>query len=100
LAAPSDVNGIGVKYYLMYKALKRRRRKTLNSRTTGMLLGVLLIIIALILGAVQHFGVYNIYGTDDYKWYFYGLVGVIGLIGIILAAWYFMKTEQPKKAAE
>jgi Na+/melibiose symporter-like transporter len=45
---------------------------------------------------VQHFGVYNIYGSEDYKWYFYGLVGVIGLIGIILAVWPLMKTEQPK----
>jgi Na+/melibiose symporter-like transporter len=66
----------------------------------GMLLGGLLILIALILGAVQHFGVYNIYGSEDYKWYFYGLVAVIGLIGIILAAWPLMKTEQPKKPAE
>jgi hypothetical protein len=62
----------------------------------GMLLGGLLILIALILGLVQHFGVYNIYGIEDYKWYFYGLVGVIGLIGIILAVWPLMKTEQPK----
>lgn len=72
----------------------------MNSKTMGMSVGVLLIIIALILGLVQHFGVYPIYGSEDYKWYFYGLVGVIGLIGIVLAAWYFMKTEQPKKAAE
>lgn len=72
----------------------------MNSKTMGMSVGVLLIIIALILGLVQHFGVYNIYGSEDYKWYFYGLVGVIGVIGIVLAAWYFMKTEQPKKAAE
>jgi hypothetical protein len=76
----------------------------LNSRTIGMLFGVLLIIIALILGALQHFyyGPNNqsLYGSDANKWYFYGLVGVIGLVGIILAAWYFMKTEQPQKAAQ
>jgi Na+/melibiose symporter-like transporter len=60
-------------------------------------LGVLLIIIALILGAVQHFTSYNIYGDEGNKWYFYGLVGVIGLIGIILAAWSLMKTEAPAK---
>ncbi len=74
----------------------------MNSRMTGMLVGVLLIIIALVLGAVRYLGAYDFgvsYGSGS-GWYFYGLVGVIGLIGIILAAWYFMKTEQPKKAAE
>jgi Na+/melibiose symporter-like transporter len=69
----------------------------LNSKMMWMVIGALLIIIAIILGVVQHFQVYNIYGDDSNKWYFYGLVGVIGLIGIILAAWSFMKTEQPKK---
>ena len=68
--------------------------------------GVVLIIIALILGAVQHFGMYNFYGDDANKWYFYGLVGIVGLIGIILAAWGAMKkttqmatatTSQPKQ---
>jgi Na+/melibiose symporter-like transporter len=69
----------------------------LNSKMMWMVIGALLIIIAIILGVVQHFQVYNIYGDDSNKWYFYGLVGVIGLIGIILAAWSLMKTEQPKK---
>lgn len=60
-------------------------------------LGIVLIIIALILGLVQHFNAlgYSIYGGDENKWYFYGLVGVIGLIGIILAAWSYMR--KPKK---
>jgi hypothetical protein len=53
--------------------------------------GIVLIIIAIILGAVQHFEVYNIYGSPDYKWYFYGLVGVVGLIGIVLAIWAYIK---------
>jgi len=55
-------------------------------------LGILLIIIALILGGVQKFGT-NIYGSADNKWYFWGLVAIIGLIGIILAAWSYMKKK-------
>jgi hypothetical protein len=46
---------------------------------------------------VQHFGVYNFYGDDSNKWYFYGGVGVIGLIGIILAGWAMMKQETKKE---
>jgi hypothetical protein len=38
---------------------------------------------------------YNFYGTEDYKWYFYGAVGIIGLVGIILTAWSAMKKEAP-----
>jgi len=53
-------------------------------------LGVVLVIIAIILGAVQHFGT-NLYGSADNKWYFWGMVGIVGLIGIVLAAWSFMK---------
>jgi hypothetical protein len=56
-----------------------------------MILGVILIIIALVVGIVQHFNVYNFYGIPDNKWYFYGIVGVIGLIGIIAAAWSYLK---------
>ncbi len=55
--------------------------------------GVVLIIIALILGAVRLSGAYDFgfsYGTGS-GWYFYGLVGIIGLIGIILSAWSYMK---------
>ena len=60
------------------------------------ILGIVLVIIALILGGIQHFGMYNFYGTIDNKWYFYGVVGIIGLVGIILAAWSAMKKEAPK----
>jgi hypothetical protein len=56
--------------------------------------GIVLIIIALILGAVQHFGMYNIYGDESNKWYFYGIIAVIGVIGILLAAWGAMKKEK------
>ena len=59
------------------------------------ILGIVLIIIALVLGGMQHFGMYNFYGTEDYKWYFYGALGIIGLVGIILAAWSAMKKEAP-----
>ena len=57
--------------------------------------GIVLIIIALILGAIQHFGMYNFYGSDANKWYFYSLVGIVGLIGIVIAAWGAMKKEMP-----
>jgi len=55
--------------------------------------GILLITIALILGIVQHFSIYNIYGAASNQWYFYGAVGILGLIGIIVAAWGLMKKE-------
>jgi hypothetical protein len=73
----------------------------LNSKMMWMVIGALLIIIALILGAVRYMGAYDFgvgYGSGN-GWYFYGLVGVIGLVGIILAAWALMKTEPPKKEA-
>jgi len=60
-------------------------------------IGAVLIIVALILGGLQLLHIYNIYGTSDNKWYFYGAVGVIGLVGIILAAWGLMKKETPSK---
>ncbi|HVP16502.1 MAG TPA: hypothetical protein VMT42_03965 [candidate division Zixibacteria bacterium] len=64
-----------------------------------LVVGVVLIIIALILGGIQKFGM-NIYGSSDNKWYFWGLVGIIGLIGIILAAWSYMMKPKPKKPME
>jgi hypothetical protein len=57
--------------------------------------GVVLIIIALILGAVRYSGAYDFgvsYGSGS-GWYFYGLAGIIGLIGIILAAWSYTKKK-------
>jgi hypothetical protein len=70
----------------------------LNSKTIGVGLGAILIIIALILGAVRYSGAYDFgiaYGSGN-GWYFYGLAGVIGLVGIIIAAWALMKKETPK----
>lgn len=60
---------------------------------TLIITGAILIIIALILGAIQHFmiGSINFYGAEENKWYFYGIVAVIGLIGIIAAAWAYLK---------
>lgn len=55
-------------------------------------LGIVLIIIALILGAVQlttH--VFSIYGSTTTKYAYYGVVSIIGLMGIIIAAWSYMK---------
>jgi hypothetical protein len=67
-------------------------QKTLNKQVY-MILGIILIIIAIILGAIQHFNVlgYSIYGDVANKWYFYGLIGIIGIIGIILVAWSYLK---------
>lgn len=63
----------------------------MNSKTTGMALGGVLIIIAIIVFVVQHFGNYNLYGDVANKWYFYGLVGLIGLIGLALIGWAYLK---------
>ena len=56
-----------------------------------MILGIILILVAIIVGAIQHFNVYNLYGDVSNKWYFYGLVIILGIIGIILAGWAYMK---------
>ena len=71
--------------------MKRRREENLDSKMGGVLVGGLLVLIAIILGVMQHFGNYNMYGDQSNKWYFYGLLGVLALIGIILAAWGYMK---------
>jgi hypothetical protein len=60
---------------------------------TGLILGAVLIIIAIILGLTQHYNVYNFYGDAANKWYFYGIVAIIGIIGLIAAAWSYMKKE-------
>lgn len=87
----------------LFKQKKRstiREGKNLDSKMIEKALGILLIIIAIILAAVQHFNVYNLYGDVSNKWYFYGLVIVIGIIGIILIAWGYMKSSSsPKKPA-
>ena len=56
--------------------------------------GLLLIVVAVALFEMQHFGFYNFYGDAGNKWYFYGVVGVVGLVGLVLAALSFMKSEQ------
>jgi Na+/melibiose symporter-like transporter len=61
------------------------------------IVGILLIIIAIILGAVHFIG--KIFYASDVKWYFRGLVIVIGIIGIIILAWGYMKSSSPKKPA-
>jgi hypothetical protein len=65
----------------------------------ALILGVVLIVVALILGGVQIFYVYNIniYGASANKWYFYGAVAIIGIIGIILAVLGVMKKGTPKQ---
>lgn len=67
-----------------------------NARMTAMYLGVLLIIIALILGGLQLFNIYDFTPALGRHLYVYGLFGVIGLIGIILAAWSLLTKEAPK----
>ena len=57
-------------------------------------LGIVLIIIALILGALDLSGAYT-YGGMRHL-YVYGIAGIIGLIGIILAAWSYMMKPKPK----
>jgi surface polysaccharide O-acyltransferase-like enzyme len=78
----------------------KKEADKLKSKTIFLVIGALLILIALILGAVQHFGVHNLYGAQGHKWYFYGLVVVIALVGLILAVWSLMKTEAPAKTTQ
>lgn len=69
----------------------------MKSKTIGLAIGVLLIIIAVILGVLQLANSPNF--SKDWGWrhlYVYGLFGVIGLIGLIIAAWALMKKETPK----
>ena len=79
----------------IYLLLQNQDLRYLTMKIGITAIGAVLIIVALILGGLQLLHIYNIYGTSDNKWYFYGAVGVIGLIGIILAAWGLMKKETP-----
>jgi heme/copper-type cytochrome/quinol oxidase subunit 3 len=80
--------------------------RNLKKKMTLMVVGVILILIALILGALQHFyygtlpNNQNIYGSGANKWYFYVLVGIVGLIGIILVAWSLIIVEAPAKTTQ
>jgi flagellar biosynthesis protein FlhB len=56
--------------------------------------GIVLIIIAIIIGALELWKGYTLGGRHLYV---YGIAGIIGLIGIILAAWsYTMKPKMQK----
>jgi hypothetical protein len=87
-------------------SLKHEKRKVRNlkKKMTLMVVGVILILIALILGALQHFYYgpknENIYGSGANKWYFYVLVGIIGLIGVVLVAWSLIIIEAPAKTTQ
>jgi predicted membrane channel-forming protein YqfA (hemolysin III family) len=55
-------------------------------------LGIVLVIVALIVGTVQlttH--VFSIYENKTTMYGFYGAVGAMGLVGIIIALWSYMK---------
>lgn len=67
-----------------------------HSRLPSVYVGIVLIIIALILGGVQDLHFYNIYGGGASKWYFYSSIGIILLIGIALVAWSYMR-QRPQK---
>jgi hypothetical protein len=55
-------------------------------------LGIVLIIIAIILGAVRLSDAYD-FGMR--RLYLYGIAGIIGLIGIILGAWSYLRKKKP-----
>jgi len=59
--------------------------------------GIVLMVIALILGGVQDLHAYNIYGSAANKWYFYSVIGIVFLVGIALVLWSYMKRQKPQK---
>jgi hypothetical protein len=73
----------------------------LNSKTIGTALGVLLVLIALVLGGIELFNIYDFVPVlGGRHLYVYGVFGVIGLIGLILAFWALMKKETPVAAKQ
>ena len=54
-------------------------------------LGVILIIIAIILGALR---LSNAYKFGGHATAVYGIAGIIGLVGIILTAWSYVKKQK------
>jgi hypothetical protein len=73
----------------------------LNSKTIGTVLGLLLVLIALVLGGIELFNVYDFApAMGGRHLYVYGAFGVIGLIGLILAFWALMKKETPIAAKQ
>jgi hypothetical protein len=59
--------------------------------------GIVLIIIAIIIGAVRLSG-YTSGFFGMRRLYLFGIAGIIGLIGIILAAWSYVRKEPKPKA--
>jgi len=55
--------------------------------------GLLLVLVAVVLFMMQHYGFYHFYGDVSNKWYFYGLVSVIGVVGLVMAAWAYRKGQ-------
>jgi len=59
--------------------------------------GIVLVLIAIILFAIQYGAhMFSIYDSDTTKYGYYGGAGVIGLIGLILAAYGYMKNPAAK----
>jgi hypothetical protein len=69
--------------------------KDMSSKMMVQLFGVVLVLIALVLGGAEYFGLYDFTQVMGRHLYVYGLFGIIGLIGIIMVAWAFMKKENP-----
>lgn len=72
----------------------------MDNKTAGQIFGGVLILIAIIIAVLQHFGIYNFYGEPSNKWYFYGLAGVIGLIGILIVGWSYTKKQTKPTAGQ